>query len=172
MKKIILILSIFVFSKNITIGKENIIYLANNNLCFSIRNNTYTLWEVDPTDTLSDAIVIPEDLSAGYVSSNDSMIICYDTIRLRDETFKFKKLDEYRIQVINDPPFFESGDILYASVISDSIGRPVQYLYWKDGKRDGSWEYYLDKGIKFVLYKDGNVVEEYFKTYKEYYKQP
>ena len=40
-------------------------------------------------------------------------------------------------------------------------------MSWKNGKRHGEWNYQTDKGYKFEIYENGQIVKTYFKTYEE-----
>lgn len=169
MKRMLVVLLIFLLGYADAFTQKDIIFECND-LCLSITINEYTMWKNDPADTIGDAINEPYTFSAGHVCSNDSMIICYDTIKFREKKLEFKKLDAYRLKVCNTAPFFKPGDMFYAKVISDSIGRPTQYLSWKDGKPHGLWVYFSDKGANYVLYENGSIIKEYFKTNEEIYR--
>lgn len=156
---------VLVFNSS-TYGQKNVIY-DSKRYCISISLNNFKIWEPSNTVSFGAPFIEAEDLSAGKVYANDSMFICYDTIRLAKYKYEFKIIDKYRMQVTNKTPFFWPDEILYVSVVTDSIGRPVQYLSWKDGKPHGNWEYIYTRGTKFVLYENGVIVKEYFKTNEE-----
>jgi len=170
MNRITILLFFLLVCISSSFGEKYTIY-DSERYCISLSLNSFKIWEPDISDTIGTAVNEPETLSTGFVHSDDLMILCYDTIRLAKYKFEFKKIDAYRIKVMNKTPFFKPGDILYAEVITDSIGRPVQYLSWKDGKPHGNWEYILDGGSKFVLYENGNIVGEVFKTNEEIHKE-
>ncbi len=151
MNKYTILLILFLGYIGFTYGQKNIVY-DSKKYCLSITIIGYKILEPNTSDSLGTPLIEAEDLSVGFVHSNDSMFTCYDTIRLAKYKFEFKKIDAFRIVATNKTPFFRPGEILYAKVITDSLSKPVQYLSWKNGKPHGNWEYILDGGSKFVLY--------------------
>jgi hypothetical protein len=64
----------------------------------------YKIWKDDEPDSIGSTVIEPVDLSAGYVYSDDSMVICFDTIRYKKEKFEFKKVDTNRMMVVFSTP--------------------------------------------------------------------
>lgn len=126
--------------------------------------NNYCIWEKQEYDVFESPTI-----SEGQIVLNGDKITCIDT--KNNKIFVLKKMDKYRIQVIMKKLNIESGTIFYAIKKSDNKGNPIVRMGWENGRKEGCWSFYTDKGIKFVVYKNGIVAKRYFKTYKQIYDE-
>jgi len=81
---------------------------------------------------------------------------------------KLKKIDKYRLLVLNNTLFFKKNQILYCNGISDcKYNRIEEGMQWINGLREFNWEIYTNKGRITTEYKKGKTIKRYFKTYKQ-----
>ena len=81
---------------------------------------------------------------------------------------QLKKIDKYRLLVLNNSIFFKKNQILYCNGIYDcKYNRIEEGMAWENGLREFSWEVYTDKGRITTEYKKGKMIKKYFKTYKQ-----
>jgi hypothetical protein len=144
------------------ISGQNIVLYSSNDIRININSDkeNYTVWR-KPVDQL---IKVPY-ISTGKVLFSNDLLICIDTIT--KERIILKKVDKYRLIVNNKNSLFSTKEILYAIKISDSKGHLLENIGWKNGKRNGYWCFYSDKGVDFVFYENGRIIKRYFKTHKE-----
>lgn len=164
-KTVVIFLQLFFFIQ-IAICQNKIIYDSNNTvLCIDSRTKQYRIFEDSDSGSSSDWVLAATNISEGKITVEGNFITCVDSIS--GMKISLKKIDEYRLVVINKNNCFNLIDTLYASVISDQNGKPYQWLKWKEGKRHGEWSIDGEKGVNYTLYKEGRIIKEYFRTYKE-----
>jgi len=166
-------LIIFSFVTQLILGQDKIIYSSNNILlCLDLRFNTYKIWEEANLneDTVGTFIKEKPDVSLGNLFIDNDLITCIDTIS--KDKIVLKKIDKYRLIAINKSHCFRKNEILYAVCIYDRKGRPEEFMKWLNGKRHGTWLIHSRKGINYIIYDNGKIIEEYFKTNKEAFESP
>jgi len=124
----------------------------------------YSIWH----NTFDD-LIEPPSISKGKMSFNQNSFTCIDT--KSKEKIIFKQIDKYRLLVTNNNRFLKMKQRFYAIKISNSQGEVLQFMNWKNGKPHGYWTYYSSKGVTFVLYNKGNIIEKKFKTNEELYDE-
>ena len=122
--------------------------------------NNYAIWE-----QIINQLISVSNISCGEATINNGIITCYDT--KTKEKIILKKIDRYRLIVINENRCFKMNEKLYAIKISDSKGQLIEEIGWKNGNRNGYWRTYSEKGVGFVVYDNGKIINKYFKTHKK-----
>ncbi len=112
-----------------------------------------------------DELIGQTDLSVGKININNDIITCVD-VAYKD-TMRFVQIDKYRLRVVSENRHFKRYEIISASIISDRKGNALQWMYWKNGEKDGLWQFCSDCGVKFIRYEKGVEIEVYFKTWEE-----
>lgn len=164
-KSVMMFLHLFFFVQ-IAICQNEIIYESNNIvLSIDFRIKEYSIWKDSDSDSKADVVIEKPDISEGKIRIEGNFIICID--KISNMKMSFEKIDEYRLAVTNKNCCFDINDTLYAVVISNQYGNPIQRLKWKEGKRHGVWSFHDEKGVNYTLYEDGRITKEYFRTYKE-----
>jgi|GEM_PF-4875339 len=165
MIKVPVFLTLFLFFSFFISGQDVTLYESNKiRLEIDTYTNNYCIWEEQEYDLFE-----PPIISQGKIVLNGDTITCFDTNK--NKRFVFKKMDKYRSLVIMKKLYMKSGTIFYVIKKSENKGNRIEEMSWKNGKKDGFWCNYTDKGIKFVVYKNGIVVKRYFKTYKQVYDE-
>lgn len=81
---------------------------------------------------------------------------------------KFKRIDRYRLLVLNSNPFFKKDKILYCQLIKDCNNNRIEDgMFWENGLREFNWNVYTKIGVITTKYKKGRKIKVYFNTYEE-----
>jgi len=84
------------------------------------------------------------------------------------QEIRLKKIDNYRLLVVDKSLFFKKNELLYCHSIDDCNYKRIEgSMFWKDGLRDGCWQRYIEKGVISIIYNKGKKVKVFFKTYEE-----
>jgi len=150
------------FLTQIVLCQNRILYSSNSTLLkIDKYTNKFSVWD----QSKNEMIEAPKIISTGKIFFNKDIITCIDSIT--KEKIVLQQIDEYRLIVIKKNRCFKTKNIFYAIKTSYKDGSPLQWMEWRNGKRDGCWRSYQDGGIKYILYENGVVKEMYFKTMDE-----
>lgn len=110
-------------------------------------------------------------LFGSYHELKTSVIVMDDIYKINIfnlQEIQFKKIDKYRIIILNTSLFFKRNDLLYCHNINDCNNKRIEgSMFWNKGMRDGNWQHYTDKGIITTAWRHGRKTKEFFKTYEE-----
>jgi len=141
---------------------QDVILYSSNNLMLKIhlKETKFRIWEKPKFD-----LVDYDILSEGKIMLDKNLIICVDSIK--NEKIIFQHIDSFRLIVVNENRYLKVKELICPITIYNNLGNPIQWMSWKNGKRHGEWNYQTDKGYKFEIYENGQIVKTYFKTYEE-----
>jgi len=138
------------------IEKSRIYSSINYNLEISSVNGNYKIIKVEDYNS--------KTISVGNTIVKNNIITCID--EKTKQIVTFKKTDKYSLKVISKNQYFKNNIIIYLVEIRGSEG-PIETLKWKNGIRHGYSTIWNIKGIKSILYEDGDIKETHFETWEE-----
>jgi hypothetical protein len=114
-----------------------------------------------------EAIVGDKVVSSGIIIlKNDTLLCMEDSVNI---VVLFKRLDEYRLEVVASTSYYTEGTILYLRNVIDKNQK--QSILWKD--KMITHKLFLTKGgYMSVSYKSGIAKDTIFRTWKEGTKSP
>lgn len=167
MKKGILVFIFFVLQQLILCQTSE--YTAQPDIIFKKNNNSRNTIRIDLCrNEASIFFYITRDWEKKLALQLHQSNYSYKINIWRIQEIRLKKIDKYRLLILNNTVFFKKGEILYCHNITDCKYNNLEVgMLWKNGKRDGCWQQYTEKGIIYTEWKNGKKNKVYFKTYKE-----
>jgi len=151
---------------------------------FNEFENTFQIGEITAFETFSgDPLVLQLMYSGGfmYMFYDHNFITCYDIEQCI--TFKFKKIDNYTLETMDDIGICNKGTKLYLHYQDDGEGREYRAFYepndlitseyWKTGVKNGIHDRSDNDTIRILYYYQNNIlIDSIALYYSQYHSNP